>query len=236
MFKQVMILIAIGMVGLTAQAQPLARYTFDDGTALDVTGYGYDGILLVNPDDPNIAAEIVQDAERGQALKLNSIGMQLDGPFEITTSLTLSFWAKFESGRYFFEGPFTIRTDRVDTDERDWIEFRYPDSEKVDKFNPKSEENPAGFLDGQWHHYVFVLDSSGYNYVYFDGILLPARDYAVKAHDFGGAVGPIFVGDGLEGCMDEITLYNVALGVDVITDIMLATTPIITVETIDSIE
>ena len=176
MFKQVMILIAIGMVGLTAQAQPLARYTFDDGTALDFTGYGYDGILLVNPDDPNIAAEIVQDAERGQVLKLNSMGMQLDGPFEITTSLTVTAWIKVElppSGRNFFSGPWTFRTDRQDTDERDWIEFRYPGTTSVDKFNPKSEENPVGFLDGQWHHYTFVLDSSGHNNIYFDGVSLP---------------------------------------------------------------
>jgi len=240
MFKQVMILIVIGMVGLTAQAQPLAQYTFDDSTALDVTGNGNDGILLVNPDDPNVAAEVVDDPNRGQVLKLNgSISMQLDGPFNITTSMTLLFWAKFESGRYFFTGPFTVRTDRQDTDDRDWIEFRYPENDKVNKHNPKSEANPLGFLDGQWHHYAFVLVSEGNNYAYFDGVLLPTRDDAVKAHDFGGAVGPIFVGresDGMVGCMDEIALYNVALGVDVITDIMLATTPIITVETMDSIE
>ena len=217
----------------------LAQYTFDDGTAADVSGNGYDGFLLVNPNDPNVAAEVIDDPNRGQVLKLNSIGMQLDGPFPITTSLTLTAWIKVElppSGRNFFSGPWHIRRDRQDTDERDWIEFRYPDSTAVDKFNPKSEENPAGFLDGQWHHYAFVLHSSGHNYIYFDGVSLPRRDNDVKAYDFGGAVGPIFVGDDLEGCMDEITLYNVALGVDVITDIMLVTTPIITVETMDSIE
>jgi hypothetical protein len=238
--KQVMILIAIGMMGLTVRAQPLAQYTYDDGTAREVTGNGYDGILPVDPDDPNVTTELADQPNRGQVLQLNgSISMLLNDSFDLMTSMTLSFWAKYESGRYFFAGPFTGRANRQDTDDRGWIEFRRPENDSVNKHNLKSEENPLRFLDSQWHHCAFVLDSEGNNYCRFDGVLLPTRDDAVKGHDFDGTVGPILLGhesDGMVGCRDEIPVYNVALGVHVITDIMLATTPSITGEPTDDIK
>ena len=201
------VVICLLTLPLGAQPLPLAQYTFNSGTAVDDTGNGFDGILLDS-------AAVVNDAERGLVMQLNQGSMRMDGPFPITTSFTLSVWIKVQlppSGRNFFEGPsFHIRTDRQDNpDQRDWIDFRYPDSQSVDKWNPKAAENPLGSLDGQWHHYIFVLHSSGDNYVYFDGVLLPRRDDAVKAHDFGGAVGPISAGgDGIDGCMDDIRLFN----------------------------
>ncbi len=200
------VVICLLTLPLRAQPLPLAQYTFNSGTAVDDTGNGFDGILLDS-------AAVVNDAERGLVMQLNQGSMRMDGPFPITTSFTLSAWIKVQlppSGRNFFNGAWHIRTDRQDDpDQRDWIDFRYPESNSVDKWNPKSAENPLGFLDGQWHHYIFVLDSSGDNYVYFDGVLLPRRDDKVKAHDFGGAVGPILAGgDGIDGRMDDIRIFD----------------------------
>ena len=49
---------------ITLQAQPLIRYTFDDGTAGDNSGNGNDGVLLGD-------AAVVADPERGQGLQVN---------------------------------------------------------------------------------------------------------------------------------------------------------------------
>ena len=85
-------LVFLGVLGVSLQAQPLAQYTFNDGTAKDISGNGLDGVLLGN-------AAIVADPERGQVLQINQSGMQANGPFAITTSFTLSAWIKLDQPR-----------------------------------------------------------------------------------------------------------------------------------------
>jgi len=216
------------MFGVSLKAQPLAQYTFNDGTTKDVTGNGFDGILLSNV----TPAKIVEDPEMGQVLKLNGRGMQVDGPFDITTSFTLSAWIKIDiprTGRFFFGGPWQFRTDDQSGSDHVWIEIRYPEGNFLNKADTTfSGENPDGQLDGQWHHYALILDESGTFTIYFDGVETPYRDEGkVRAHDFGGVVGPLFFGtqnenfkNALQGYMDDICVFNHAVGPEEIPELM----------------
>ncbi len=205
------------------QAQPLARYTFDDGTPGDNSGNGMDGVLLGD-------AVIAADPERGQVLQINQSGMQADGPFDITTSFTLSAWVKLDvprTGRYYFGGPWWIRTDNQGGSEHHWCEIRYPEGAFVDKFDTRSGNSPEGQLDGQWHHIVVVLPEDGSIKAYVDGALAPVRDNNTKAHDYEGTVGPLFFGtqdenggNATSGYMDDIQVYNYAVSEDEIPAIM----------------
>ena len=207
---------------LSLQAQPLLRYTFDDGTPKDITGNA-DGVLLGN-------AEIVVDSERGQVLQINQSGMKADGPFEVTTSFTLSAWVKLNvprTGRYYFGGPWWIRTDNQEGSEHHWCEIRYPEGAFVDKFDTRTDNNPDGQLDGQWHHIVVVLPEDGTVKAYVDGAVAPVRDNNAKAHDFEGAVGPLFFGtqdesggNAISGYMDDIQVFNYAVSEDEIQALM----------------
>ncbi|MFC1766333.1 LamG-like jellyroll fold domain-containing protein [Planctomycetota bacterium] len=231
----------------------LAEFTFDDGTAADVTGNGYDGLLLGTPpnpadvNDPNVAAEVVEDPERGQVMQINGRGLQVDGPFDIRTSVSLTFWTKIDlprEGRFFSGGPWQFRTDNQSSSAHDWVEIRYPGGSFLNKADTRlGDPNSLGQLDGQWHHYAIVLNDAGDPKLYFDGVEAPLRDAdKIRVHDFNG-VDTIFFGtqnetgsNALQGCMDDIAIYNAAISADAVADIMLATTPIILVETMDSIE
>jgi len=209
---------ALGLLwifGVSGQAQPLAQYTFNDGTPGDVSGNGLDGVLLGN-------AAIVTDPERGQVLQINQSGMQADGPFAITTSFTLSAWIKLDlprTGRYYFGGPWWFRTDNEGSPEHFWIEVRYPEGNFLNKVDTRTTQNPQGQLDGQWHHLTLILPEDGAFRAYFDGVLAPFRDAnPVRAHDFGGAIGPLFFGTqnegggaAIAGYMDDIRVYNYAV-------------------------
>ncbi|MHC4681052.1 MAG: LamG-like jellyroll fold domain-containing protein, partial [Planctomycetota bacterium] len=231
----------------------LAQYTFDDGTAVDVTGNGYDGLLLGtppdpnDPNDPNVAAEIVEDPWRGQVMKINGRGMQVNGPLDIRTSFTLTFWTKIDlprSGRFFSGGPWWFRTDDQSGSDHVWVEIRYPGGSFLNKADTTfGDPNSQGQLDGQWHHYGIVLNDAGDPKLYFDGAETPLRDSdKIRVHDFNGVDTVFFgtsdesFGNALQGYMDEITIFNTALSAEAIAEIGLATTPIITVETMDSIE
>jgi hypothetical protein len=203
----------------------LAQYTFNDGTSKDVTGNGYDGVLLGN-------AVIVADAERGQVLQVNQSGMQADGPFAITTSFTLSAWVKLDvprTGRYYFGGPWWFRTDNQGDPEHYWIEIRYPEGNFLNKIDTRTSDNPSGQLDGQWHHLVLILPEDGAFKGYFDGVVAPFRDAnPVRIHDFGGSISPLFFGtqnesggNAISGYMDDIRVYNYALSEEEIPGLMI---------------
>ena len=158
MGRKSILIAALGLLwvfGVSVQAQPLAQYTFNDGTANDVSGNGFDGVLLGT-------AAIVTDPERGQVLQINQSGMQADGPFKITTSFTLSAWIKLDvprTGRYYFGGPWQFRMDEQGGSWA-WVEFRYPNGAFVDKFDTRSVDSPDGQLDGQWHHIAIVVTTT----------------------------------------------------------------------------
>jgi hypothetical protein len=87
----------------------------------------------------------------------------------------------------------------------------------LDKFNTVTPGNPAGQLDGQWHHYAFVLKETGEFTTYFDGVAAEARDGSTRVHDFNGLETVFFgtqddaFGNALQGSMDDIRLYNAPL-------------------------
>jgi hypothetical protein len=211
--------------GVSNGADPtlVGWWTFDDGTPTDISGNGLDGLLLGS-------AVIVADPERGRVLQINQNGMQVDGPFAITTSFTLSAWIKLDqprTGRYYFGGPWWIRTDNQGGSEHHWCEIRYPDGSFVDKFDTRSGNSPEGQLDGQWHHIAVVLPEDGAVKAYVDGALAPVRDNNTKAHDFEGAVGPLFFGtqdenggNAISGYMDDIRVFNYAISEDEIQAVM----------------
>lgn len=216
--KRIMIVVLglLWIFGVSGQAQPLAQYTFNDGTPSDVSGNGLDGVLLGS-------AAIVPDPERGQVLQINQSGMQADGPFAVTTSFTLCAWIKLDvplTGRDYFAGPLWIRADDQGGSPRHWFEINTTQNPRqfFDKFDTTSTGVSEGILDGQWHHVAFVLEESGEYSVYFDGDALASRDGAVAPHDYGGEVGPLFCGagndsgsNGLSGYMDDIRVYNYAV-------------------------
>jgi len=213
------------ITGLSLYAQPIAQYTFNDGTAADVTGNGFDGVLLGN-------AAIVVDPERGQVMQINGQGMQVDGPLDVTTAYTLAVWIKLDlplSGRDYFGGPLWIRADDQGGSPRHWFEVNTTQNPRqfLDKFDTTSTGVSGGILDGQWRHFAFVLAESGEYKVYLDGDALSSRDDAVGPHDYGGEVGPLFCGagndsgsNGLSGYMDDIRIYNYAVSENEIVDLM----------------
>ena len=209
------VILLLGICVASLQAQPIAHYTFADGTAKDISGNGNDGILLGS-------AAVVDDPERGKVLGINESGMQVDGPFDITSSFTLSAWVKLDiprTGRYYFGGPWWFRTDNQGGPEHYWIEVRYPGGNFLNKIDTRVQGNAQGQLDGQWHHLVLTLPEDGAFKAYFDGVEAPFRDAdPVREHDFGGAVGPLFFGtqnaDGgnaIAGYMDDIRVFNYAV-------------------------
>ncbi|MFC1764787.1 LamG-like jellyroll fold domain-containing protein [Planctomycetota bacterium] len=222
--RWLMMLCWLGLCVAGVQGQPLAQYTFNDGSAADVMGNGYDGVLLGS-------AAIVVDSERGQVLQINESGMQLDGPFAITTSFTLSAWIKLDqprTGRFYFGGPWQFRTDNEGPPEHHWIEVRYPGGNFLNKIDTRSSASPNGQLDGQWHHLVLILPEDGAFQGYFDGVLAPFRNAnPVRQHDFEGAVGPIFIGsqdanggNAIKGYMDDVRIYNYAVAEEDIPGLM----------------
>lgn len=218
------ILVMLFLGGSATLAQPLAQYTFNDGSTTDITGNGYNGVLLGD-------AAVVADAERGQVLQINQSGMQIDGPFEITTEFTLSAWFKLDlprTGRFYFGGPWQFRTDNQGDPEHEWIEIRYPDGTFQDKLDTRTADNPDGQLDGQWHHLTLVVQEDGVIRPYMDGVLAPVRDGKVSAHDFGGAIGPIFIGsqndaggNAIQGSMDDVRIFNYAVADEDIPGLMI---------------
>lgn len=244
--------IELTYAGEVPPAAPLASYSFNDGTAADGSGNGFDGMLLGiapdpnDPNDPNVMAEIVNDPSRGSVMKINGWGMQIDGPFDVRSSVTLAFWTQIDlprAGRFFSGGPWQFRTDNQSSDAHDWVELRYPEGSFLNKADTRlGDPNSLGQLDGQWHHYAIVLNDAGDPNLFFDGIEAPLRDAdKLRVHDFNG-IDTIFFGtqnaDGanaLQGYMDDIALYNVALDADAVVDLMIATSPILAVETTDSL-
>ena len=212
------ILVLLGICATLVHAQPMAQYTFNDGTARDVSGNGNDGTLL------NTAA-IADDPQRGKVLQVNQSGMRAEGPFAITTSFTLSAWIKLDvprTGRTYFGGPWQFRTDNQGGTDHHWMEIRYPAGNFLNKLDTRVNGNAQGQLDGQWHHLVLVLPEDGVFRAYFDGVPAPFRDTnAGRKHDFLGAVGPLFFGtetaaggNAIKGYMDDIRVYNYAVGPD----------------------
>ncbi len=209
------VLILASLCAMPVQAQPLAHYTFNDGTPKDVSGNGHDGVLLGT-------AAVVSDPQRGKVLQVNQSGMQAAGPFAITTSFTLSAWVKLDvprTGRTYFGGPWWFRTDNQGGTDHHWIEVRYPGGNFLNKLDTRVNANPQGQLDGQWHHLVLVLPEDGVFRAYFDGVQMPMRDTnAGRKNDFKGAIGPLFFGtetasgtNAIKGYMDDIRVYNYAV-------------------------
>ncbi len=87
--------LGVGLVsGSLAEAGLVAHWTFDDGTASDVSGYGTaaDG-TFVN------GASVVNDTQKGKVLDLNRSSSQhvncgSDAKFDVTAAITLAAWVK----------------------------------------------------------------------------------------------------------------------------------------------
>ncbi len=103
-----------------------------------------------NPNDPNAVAVIVEDPERGQVMQINGRGLQVDGPFDIRTSVSLTFWTKIDlprEGRFFSGGPWQFRTDNQSSSAHDWIEiFMVFDQPVQTIFLIERNGNDKGFL------------------------------------------------------------------------------------------
>ena len=79
-----LLLCLVGFFGALVEAQPLVHYTFNNGTATDLSGNGFEGTLLGS-------AAIVDDAERGKVMQINGSGLQTNGPLPFTTSFMVIF-------------------------------------------------------------------------------------------------------------------------------------------------
>ncbi len=202
----------------------VGHWSFDDGTPMDISGNGMDGVLLGD-------AAIATDPDRGEVLQVNQSGIQVDGPFAITNSFTLTAWVKLDlprTGRYYFGGPWWFRTDNEGDPEHYWIEVRYPEGNFLNKIDTRTADNSLGQLDGEWHHLVLILPEDGAFTGYFDGAIAPFRDAdPVRTHDFGGSVGPLFFGtqdesggNAISGYMDDIRVFNHAISEDEVQAIM----------------
>ena len=77
------------------------------------------------------------------------------------------------------------------------------------------------FTHGTWHHYVVSVDRDGNEVIYIDGILeVSASGEATDLDNTGDLqIGTFNAGSGMEGSIDNLAIFNVALDADAVSAI-----------------
>jgi len=204
----------VGATPLTAAAaidQPIAAYTFDDGTLNDSSGAAH---LTASG-----TASVVTDAEKGKVLRVdgssNGFASFPRGFFDGRDTMTVSLDVKSEkSSGNFFSFAFG-----QDSTKYYFFRARGGDIRSAITQNTwESESAVTGSITaGAWHHYDLVFDGAVMT-VYVDGSLV-GRNSALNTtvSDLGtnlaGYLGKSFyAADGyFQGSFDDVRVYDRAL-------------------------
>lgn len=175
----------------------LAYYTFDDGTANDITENGLNGVLN---NSPSFTSESVNG--KGKAIFLNSQKEQYINipysPFAELESYSFSFWTKdFGYGSF------------LNTEKR--FDFYYGEDGKfhinrnvsnyVDKYIFTYNASPL--IDGKWHM-ITIVSNIDYQQLYVDGILVTSEKADVRTTS--GASFKMIIDNHMK--FDNLRLYN----------------------------
>ena len=193
------------------QQEPIAAYTFDDGTLADSIG---DADLMASG-----TAAVATDADRGTALKLdgttNGFASFPTGFFDGRSTMTVSMDVKSEktSGNFF---TFALG---ADTDKYYFLRLRGGEVRSaITQSSWQSESAVTGTVtSGQWHR-VDVVFAQTTMTVYADGVKLGQNTtLGATVEQLGtnlaGYLGKSFyAGDGyFQGWFDNVKVYNRAL-------------------------
>jgi len=195
-------------------AKPAAYWSFDDGTATDNTGNGYDGTIVGSP--APVAGKV------GGALYFSgsgdyiNIGYDLDVPS--WESYSVSVWFLNDGGGDHSQGYGQKIIDKTVY----WHDFYLsvnPDFDGTLVYRTY-EGSGAGisdpdhnYMDSTWHHAVIVKDGS-YGELWVDGVLVGTHDSIKTVY----SSGPLLIGYSLSsdsyqrkywsGMIDEVAVWD----------------------------
>jgi hypothetical protein len=203
----------------------LAHYTFDDGTATNSSSIdGLHGKLVGD-------ASVVFDPQRGPVLRLikgGYVDCGSDARFDLVHELTFVCWIRIDD---FGER----RHQQLVSKWRSWGLSRYRSTNSVSfycagvyvsgySWNNIPSEAPVA--DGNWHHVTGVFDRKEMR-IYVDG----RHNSSIRASgEMNVTVDPVRIGDhtadpstSLDALIDDVRIYNRALGPDEVAELYSAT-------------
>ncbi|MCG8338711.1 MAG: LamG domain-containing protein, partial [Proteobacteria bacterium] len=203
-------------ISMSARADLVAEYTFDDSTATDSSGNELHGVVFTNAEAP----AFIDDPERGMVLETNKSAVELAN-LPLTDTVTLSFWLKIptQNRRTWIGGGFGQLRDDTDTGETDEFEVRAPGTQNVGKI--LSAQSPTGsHYDGNWHHTAMVIDGlAGTVTCYWDGGTLNGgvEGTWTKAINYGGSTNIVLgaantgFSNAIDCMLDSVRIYDHAV-------------------------
>jgi len=216
---------------------PLARYTFDDNTAADVTGHGFNGTLMGT-------AAVLTDAVRGKVLSLDGVGGKVDlgnpAGLNFVGECTFAAWVKPNGGMTANHG--ILQRGHQSSPSRE-IVLRVGTSATTYDFGTWSPSQyassaipPSDIGQGNWVHLAGTSTFNGSNYtyrLYRNGV--EVASYASGPglqNDFtvGWAIGARGGIAGFErvfnGLIDDLRIYNTPLSAAAIQSVMVGPPPV----------
>lgn len=192
---------------------PIAHYTFDDGTAKDISGNKHHGKLVGE-------AKIVNDSVRGKVLQISSKsnswvdcgGGGENGWATLTKTVTVSAWVKTKK--------FVADRQYIVSKGNNYALGRYGTSDHLRFFtagfgtHDNEVEGKIDIQDGKWHLVTFVRDGlTGRRYVYVDAQIDSASsfiDRTLKANDKPLTIGgqPDTPNRCWVGEIDDVRIYD----------------------------
>ncbi|MDR0507363.1 MAG: carboxypeptidase regulatory-like domain-containing protein [Dysgonamonadaceae bacterium] len=162
-----------------------AYYTFDDGSATDVTGNGYDGALINSPefidDVPGEKGKAVFLRKANGTTILNDQRINLPNPIKNQSSYTVCLWIKdFGSGIMLWGD--------VSQNYVYGIPNFYVDAGKF-YADGHGYDDATNFQDGQWHHIVFSAKQYYTEILYVDGIAYGSQTSSQKPNSVTVQIG-----------------------------------------------
>ena len=197
----------------------LAGYwNFDDGTAKDLSGNGFDGTLngdaaIVDGSDIGASGDIV--VEIAQVIQGNRV-LCLDGEGDFVSVATVDDLSGSElTIQYWFKGS-SIQS-AVRQQAAGFIVAGWNNQHILSNDGATAGISAGNATDGKWHSLVMTWkqDTVGGFASYLDGELIASRDSSNNPLPFNGA--PLFfgafngAGEFMNGCLDEIAVWNRAL-------------------------
>ncbi len=216
--------LAIALLASPTRADLVAYYTFDDGTATDLSGNGNHGIESSGvtystdvPLAPGLSFETPQTGADYDIVVPTSASLE-----GISDELTLSFWMKADvEGQNNWVRIFQHANEGNGT--QGWLVDRYSGSGETNirvdttgaggQFNQNLAEGVGGdTFDREWHHIAYILDEGTWT-EYVDGM---ASSGPYNHGDGFSNTRPLYIGGRngnaeYVGLLDEIAVWDTAL-------------------------
>jgi hypothetical protein len=221
--------IVLGLSMRPSSAALVARYSFDNSTAADLSGNNNDGVVGSNvfftADAPFRSGLAAGTLSTSPANATRVISVPTSSSLEsIDDNLTLSFWMKATTGtnanwvRIFQHGT-------EGNPSRTWLVDRNADTADVNVrvdtnlgtggvFNQNIAVGGTPAFDGAWHHVFYRLNNGSYA-EYVDGLLSTSGSYTPGDGLYNTNALYIFGGNNYGqyvGLLDDIAIWNDAKG------------------------